>query len=338
MKVLMYSTKDYERPYLLEANKDNIKTDITSVALTMNTVKMANGYSAVSVFTGDDVSAQVLQKLHEYGIRFIAVRSVVCDNVDLVVAEKLGIRVANVPAYPPHAIAEHTVALILALNRKLIRANQQVRKYNFSIDDLVGLDLYGKTVGIIGMGRVGRAVARILDGFGCRLLAHDITPDPVFSEALSVTYESLDTICREADIITLHVPLTDRTKYLINRQRIALMKKGVMLINTSRGAVINTADVLKGLESGSIGYFGADVYEHEHDLFFHDYSDNLIKSDAVLNRFLELPNVLITPHQSFATRETVQRIAEDTFYNIGCFAHNIVSQNELTCTQRQSAL
>lgn len=330
MKILMYNTKDFERPFLLEANKDNYRVDITSTTLAMDTVKMANGYAMVAVFNGDDVSAKVMQKLYDYGIKFIVVRSAVHDNIDLAAAEKLGIRVANVPPYSPFAIAEHTVALMLALNRKLVRASRQVQEYNFSIDNLVGFDLHQKTVGIVGMGRVGRRIARILDGFGCSILAYDIAPDPELEKNLSVTYTDLDTLCKEADIITLHVPLTDQTRYLINKERISLMKKGVMLINTSRGAVINTVDVLKALEQGAIGYFGADVYEHEHDLFFHDYSKNFIKADPVLNRFLELPNVLITPHQSFATRETLTRIAEATFYNIGCFAQNLVSGNELT--------
>ena len=337
MKILIYNTKDFERSFLLEANKDNHRTDITSVPLTMDTVKMANGYSIVSVFTGDNVSANVLQQLHQYGIKYITVRSAVCDNVDIIAAEKLGIRIANVPPYSPYAIAEHTVALILALNRKLIKADRQVREYNFSIDNLIGFDLHQKTVGIIGMGRIGRTVARILDGFGCRLLGYDIAPDPDLSEALSITYTDLDTLCSEADIISLHVPLTHQTRHLINRQRIARMKKGVMLINTSRGAVINTADVLKALEQGAIGYFGADVYELEHDLYFHDYRENPIKSDPMLNRFLEMPNVLITPHQSFASRETLTQIAEASFYNIGCFINNLVSKNELTRTQWESA-
>jgi D-lactate dehydrogenase len=330
----MYSTRDYERPYLFQANISSITTDTTDVALSLRTAKMAKGYDVITTGGGDDLSLPVLQQLQEAGVRAVAIRALTGDHADIRAAEQLGIRIAHVPPYDPHAIAEHTVALMLALDRKLIKANRQVRAYNFAIDNLIGFNLHRKTVGIIGMGRVGRAVARILDGFGCRLLAYDLLPDPDLCEALSLVYLDLDTICCEADIISLHLPLNEKTRYIIDRRRIDLMKKSVMLINTSRGAVINTADVLRALEQGRMGNFGADVYEHEDDLFFHDYSNDLIKSDAVLNRFLELPNVLITPHQSFATGETLQAIADATYYNIGCFIHRLACRNELTQLQR----
>lgn len=329
MKVLMYSVSDYERSYLVEVNEEAISTDITTVPVSASTAKMAGGYDIVSVSGNDKLDAETLKALLECGIRFVTIRSAEVEHVDLTAAEKAGITIAAVPHYAPFPVAEHAVALMLALNRKLVLANTQVRNYNFALDELIGFNLHGKKVGIIGMGRVGRTVARILDGFGCQVLGFDLKPDPDLCHAISLTFTDLDTICREADIITLHVSLNEHTKHLIDSQRIALMKKGVMLINTSRGKVVHTEDVLKGLEEGKIGYFGADVYEQENNLFAHDYSNNLLKADALLNRFLELPNVIITPHQSYATHETLRDIANATYYNIECFARQVPCSNEI---------
>ena len=328
MKILFYSTKDFEQSYLLAANTKNFLIRMTELPLSKETCERAKGFETISVFTGDDVSAPVIEKLNDYGVRFIAVRAAGYDNVDLAKAKELGIQVANVPEYSPYSIAEHALTLMMALNRKIITADEQVHQQNFTVSNLIGFDLHGKTVGIIGTGKIGSKLIRILHGFGCRLLGYDIKRDNVLVKDFGLEYVDLDVLCRESDIISLHTCLTEQTRYLINKDRIELMKPGVMLINTSRGGCINTSDVLYYLENGHIGYFGADVYEKERGLFFHDWSGKKI-NDTVFKRLLTLPNVLITPHQAFATREALTNIADTTFYTIGCWADNKTSGNEL---------
>jgi len=328
MKILFYSTKDFEQPYLLEANKHHFIIRMTEAALSINTAEMAKGFDAVSVFTGDDVSAPVIEKLHENGVRYIAIRAAGYDNVDLIKSKELAMRVANVPAYSPYSIAEHALALMLALNRKLITANQQVHRHNFKMNNLIGFDLHGKTIGIIGTGKIGSILIRILHGFGCRILAYDIQQNNELIKSFNIEYKSLEELCSESDIISIHTCLTPQTKYLINKNTIQLMKTGVMLINTSRGGCVNTAEVLEGLESRHIGYFGSDVYEKERGLFFYDYS-NKTMDDGILMKLLAIPNVLITPHQAFATNEAIGNIAETTLFNITCWSENQHSDNEL---------
>ncbi|MCS6809555.1 MAG: 2-hydroxyacid dehydrogenase, partial [Candidatus Kapabacteria bacterium] len=274
-------------------------------------------------------SAEVLDKLYDAGVRYIALRSAGFNHVDIQRARELGFRVANVPAYSPYAVAEHTVALMLALNRKIVRASNRVRDLNFSLDGLVGFDMNGKTVGIIGTGKIGSVVAKILHGFGCRLLCYDIKPDPELERLYAAVFTDLSTLCAESDIITLHTPLLPETKYLINHERIAQMKKGVMLINTSRGGLVHTADVIEGLKSGHIGYLGIDVYEQEQGIFFYDYSDTILQDDMIA-RLLTFPNVLITSHQAFLTHTALHNIAETTLYNVSCWAKGLHSEYELT--------
>lgn len=329
MKILFYSTKSFENYYLNAFNNNTHEIHFIEKALSAATVDLAKGFEVISVFTGDDASASVIQLLHKLGVKFIAIRATGYDNVAIDEAGRLGIRVANVPEYSPYAIAEHALAMMLALNRKLIAANRQVHEGNFTVTDLIGFDLHGKTVGIIGTGRIGSTLIRILQGFDCHLLAYDIRKDSDLIESCKVEYVTLPELCGQSDIISIHTPLNAQTKHMIGKDMIRLMKKGVMLINTGRGGCVNSEDVLEFLENGHIGFFGADVYEKEKGLFFtdwsgKDYNDNLLK------RLLALPNVLVTPHQGFATTEALNNIANTTFHNIFCWQHDVVCDNELT--------
>jgi D-lactate dehydrogenase len=270
----------------------------------------------------------VLEALHGLGVRYIAIRAAGYDNVGMERAGQLGMKVANVPAYSPNAIAEHAVALMLALNRKLILADRQVHAYNFTVGGLMGFDMHGKTVGIIGTGKIGRVTARILHGFGCRLLGHDIKENASMKEDCQLRYVGLEELYASSDIITLHTPLNPQTAGLINSGSIAKMKPGVMLINTSRGGLVKTTEVIDALARGHISAFGADVYEAERGLFFFDHSAAGLK-DPVLKKLLDMPNVLVTPHQAFATHEAMTNIADTSFSNIDCWAHGEASPNEL---------
>ena len=328
MRVLFYSMKNFEAPYLASGNP-GIEVQSTEECLSEKTAVLAEGYQAISIFSGDDASAPVIEILKNKGVKFIAVRAAGFDNVDLDAANTAGIHVANVPEYSPNSIAEHAIALMLSLDRKIVPANQQMRSQNYSVNNLVGFDLYKKKVGIIGTGRIGSTVAKILHGFGCTLFAYDIVNNNRLEKENNVLYTGLHTLCSLCDIVTIHVPLNANTKYLIDKKLIQMMKPGVMLINTSRGAVVNTKDVLDGLVKGQIGYFGADVYEYEKGLFFYDHSGKPAK-DLLLQRLVNLPNVLITPHQAFATKEALKNIAETTFYNLSVWDHGCASENELT--------
>jgi D-lactate dehydrogenase len=331
MNTLIYSCKPFERSYLQAANKEGHKMDYTSEALSPATASLAKGFQSVCVFAGDDASAPVIRELHRQGVKYIAVRATGYDNVDIKTASELGIAVANVPAYSPYAIAEHAMALILALNRKIRIADHGVHKYDFRVDKLVGFDLNGKTVGIIGTGKIGSVMAKILNGFGCRLLGYDIKEDIELKKRYDLEYVSLSKLCSEADIITIHTGLTPGTRHMINKEKIALMKKNVMLINTGRGACVNTNDVIEALEEGRIGYYGADVYENERGIFFYDWRDKPLR-DANLLRLLSLDNVLLTPHQAFATADALENIADTTFYNIDCWEQGMHPINELVPT------
>jgi D-lactate dehydrogenase len=329
MRIVIYSCKDFEKNYLVRANNHNQQLTLIPTALNENTAKLAEGQDAVVIFTADVVNAAVLLQLHAAGVKYIAVRAAGYDNVDLKEAARLGFSVANVPAYSPYAVAEHAVALMLALNRKLILANKQVQAADFTVGNLIGFDLYQKTVGIVGTGRIGSVLARIMHGFGCRLLGFDIRQDQELVDNYNLQYTDIKELCRQSDIISLHTPLNAFTKHLINRQLIAYMKPGVMLINTARGAVMNTADVMEALEQGKIGSLGADVYEYEKGIFFHNHSATGIE-DNMLKKLIHLPNVIITPHQAFATTEALENIANTTFYNLNCWAAGRRTENELT--------
>ncbi|HID23547.1 MAG TPA: 2-hydroxyacid dehydrogenase, partial [Planctomycetaceae bacterium] len=271
----------------------------------------------VCVFVNDQLDRPVLQRLAEQGVRLVALRCAGFNNVDLGAARQIGITVVRVPAYSPHAVAEHTVALILALNRKIHRAFARVREGNFALDGLMGFDLFEKTVGIVGTGQIGAVVARIMKGFGCRLLGYDVRENPECSD-LGVHYVSLTELLAESDIVTLHCPLTPQTHHLIDEEAVRQMKTGAMLINTSRGAVVDTKAVIRALKCGHLGSLGLDVYEEEGDCFFEDLSNQVIQDD-VLARLLTFPNVIITGHQAFFTKEAMERIADTTLSNISEF-------------------
>ncbi|WP_320815049.1 2-hydroxyacid dehydrogenase [Flavobacterium sp.] len=329
MKTTIFSTHKFEAPYLIKANNGKHELKMLETRLTKETAILAKGSITVSIFTGDDASAEVLKQLSIFGIKNIALRSAGFNHVDLEQAAKFGIKVVRVPAYSPYAIAEHAIALILALNRKLIKANNRVHEQNFSLNGLTGFDLNGKTVGIIGTGKIGAVMVKILHGFGCRILAFDIQENEEIKQKYQVEYTDCKSLCRQSDIITLHVPLNEQTKHIINKLCIENMKYGVMLINTSRGALVDTKAVIGGLKTKKIGYFGMDVYEEEEGLFFEDHSEDILLDD-VIARLMTFNNVLITSHQAFLTETALTNIAETTIYNLDCFEKRKVSGNEVT--------
>ena len=320
MKIAVFSAKKYDREFLSAANGSRHELRFFEPHLSEETAGLAAGFDAVCVFVNDQVNAAVIARLHSLGVRLIALRCAGYNNVDLAAAKKHGISLVRVPAYSPYAVAEHTIALMLALNRKLHRAYNRVREGNFALDSLLGFDMHGKTVGVIGTGQIGTVVAQILTGFGCPTLAFDPIPNET-CRSLGVRYVALDELFAESDIITLHCPLTPENKYMINAAAIARMKNGVMLINTSRGALLDTLSIIDALKSGKVGYLGLDVYEEEEQIFFEDRS-GLILSDDVFARLLTFPNVIITGHQAFFTREALSNIAATTIDNINRFEKN----------------
>ena len=312
MRVVAYSIKVFEKEFLAKANQKKHDITLISNSLSLETVGYAEGKDAVVVFTNDDVSAAVVNKLAAMGIKYIATRSAGTDHIDKKTAAKRSIKVANVPTYSPQAIAEHAVALALCLNRHLIHANGHSQEFDFTLNELIGFNFSGKTVGLIGLGNIGQAVAAIFNGFGCRVIGYDVA---VPNELVKIEPLSFDEVLRRSDIISLHVPLTPETKYMINASTLAIMKDGVMLINTSRGALIKTIDALEALEKGKIGYLGLDVYEYEKGLFFEDHRHDQVK-DPLLEKLMAHPNVMVTPHQAFLTKEALQQIADQTIKNL----------------------
>lgn len=329
MDVTVFSTKPYDRRFLDAANASSgHQLSYLEARLSIETTSLAVGTEAVCVFVNDEVKAEVLASLASIGVRLVALRAAGFNNIDLEAAKQLGITVARVPAYSPHAVAEHTLALILTLNRKTHRAYNRVREGNFALEGLLGFDLRGKTAGVVGTGKIGEVVCRILTGFGCTVLAHDPQPNAA-CQAMGVRYVPMDELLPSSDIVTLHCPLTPDTHHLIDARALERMKQGVMLINTSRGAVIDTKAVLRGLKDGTIGYLGLDVYEEEADLFFEDLSSRVI-SDDVFARLLTFPNVLITGHQAFFTEEALANIAETTIANITSFERTGRAEHEVS--------
>ncbi|MEH2457121.1 2-hydroxyacid dehydrogenase [Nostoc sp.] len=315
MKVAVFSTKAYDRKFLSAANSPTQHELVFfEPRLNRDTAILAAGFPAVCVFVHDQVDAPTLEFLASRGTRLVVLRCAGFNNVDLQAAADLGITVVRVPAYSPYGVAEHAVGLILSLNRKIHRAYNRVREGNFSLDGLLGFNLHERTVGIIGTGKIGLILGQIMKGFGCELLAYDVYRNPEL-EALGGKYVELPELFANSDIISLHCPLTLETHHLINAEAIEQIKSGVMLINTSRGALIDTQAVIEGLKSGKIGYLGVDVYEQESELFFEDLSGEIIQDD-IFQRLTTFPNVLITGHQAFFTAEALHNIAETTFANI----------------------
>lgn len=329
MKVAVFSTKPYDRVFLEAANQDyGHELVFIESRLGPETVAVARNFPAICAFVNDQLNAPVIAELAQFGTRLIALRSAGFNHVDLAAARNHGVTVLRVPAYSPYAVAEHTLALLLGLNRKIHRAYQRVQEGNFSLDGLLGFDIHGQTLGIVGTGKIGTEVAKIMHGFGCRLIAYDQAPNPE-CEKIGVRYTALEELFAESDIITLHCPLTPETHHLIDDKALERMKPGVVLINTSRGGLIDTRAIIKGLKSQKIGYLGLDVYEEEGDLFFEDLSGVVIQDDVFM-RLLTFPNVLVTAHQAFFTRNALQSIAQTTLDNITTFERGEMSPNEVT--------
>ncbi|HYW95822.1 MAG TPA: 2-hydroxyacid dehydrogenase [Bacteroidales bacterium] len=329
MKVAIFSTKTYDQEYFDRFNKDK-EHELTyfEVSLKSSTAKLASGFDVVCAFVNDRIDHDTIRELASHNIGLIALRCAGFNQVDLDAASKYGLRVMRVPAYSPHAVAEHAAALILSLNRKIHKAFNRIRDNNFSLERMVGFDLYGKTVGVIGTGNIGRVFGTIMKGFGCKVIAYDVHKNAAAEDA-GIEYTDLTHLFKEADIISLHCPLTPSTYQLINKHTLEMMKKGVMLINTSRGKLINTADVIESLKERHLGYLGIDVYAEEEKIFFKDLSERII-DDEMITRLSTFPNVLITAHQGFLTREALEGITLTTLRNISDYAAGRSSENEVS--------
>jgi D-lactate dehydrogenase len=329
MKTLVYSIHGFLKPFLVKAAVGKHELGFTEQPLNESTANLAKGFEAVALFTSDNASAEVLEKLNECGVKFIALRSVGYDHVDLAKAKSLGIKVANVPAYSPYSIAEHTVALLMALNRKIVLGQQLIRQNDFRLDELVGFDLHGKTVGIVGTGKIGSAFAKIMYGFGCKLLAYDIEVNEALIKETQIEYVSFENVCKQSDVISINCPLNADTKYMFNKSTFSMMKKGVVFLNTARGGIVNTKDLMEALDNGIVSYAGLDVYEHEKPIFFYNHSDKKIE-DELFEKLRSYPTILITGHQAFLTNEALQGIAETTIANLDSWASRTANENDLT--------
>ena len=315
MKIAFFSAQPYDKEFFTTHNQAfGYTLQFFEAGLSDQTAGLANGFDAVCVFVNDKADAGVIKQLKEQGVKFIALRCAGFNNVDLAAAKEAGLHVCRVPAYSPEAVAEHAVALILTLNRKTHKAYNRVREQNFALQGLMGFDLYGKTVGVVGTGKIGQAFCRIMQGFGCRVVAFDLIANRDM-EAIGVDYLPLMELFQQSDIVSLHTPLNEQTRHLINKETIAHLKKGVMLINTSRGALIDTKAIITALKSGHVGYLGIDVYEQEEQLFFRDRSGDIIEDDTI-QRLTSFPNVLVTAHQAFFTREALDQIADTTLFHL----------------------
>jgi D-lactate dehydrogenase len=327
MKIAFFSTHSYDKLFFSRFDQTNIIT-YYEASLNEDTVNLAQNHDAICVFVNDKLTPPVLHKLKALGIRIIALRCAGYNNVDLASAAENDIAVVRVPAYSPHAVAEYAVALIMTLNRKTHKAYNRVREGNFSLERLTGFDLYGRTIGVVGTGKIGQAFCDSMLGFGCHVLAFDVFANKEL-EAKGVQFVPLIDLLRRSDIISLHCPLTEQTHHLINKQTLSMMKKGVMLINTSRGALIDTTDAIEALKNKQLGYLGIDVYEQEEKLFFHDLSEKIIKDDLIM-RLMSFPNVLITSHQGFFTEEALIQIAQVTLDNIHEFEEGKPLSNKVS--------
>jgi D-lactate dehydrogenase len=327
MKITFFSTKPYDREFFNQCNKQyGYELEYYETHLGPHIVNVIEDSTAVCVFVNDRLNEEVIKVLAEKGVKIIALRCAGFNNVDLAAAKKYGLHVCRVPAYSPEAVAEHAVAMILTLNRKTNKAYNRVREQNFSLSGLLGFNIHQKTIGVVGTGNIGMAFSRIMRGFGCRIIAFDVFVNKEL-EALGVEYLPLAEVFRQSDIISLHCPLMESTHYMVNNETIQMMKQGVMLINTSRGALIDTKAAIAALKSQHIGYLGIDVYEQEDKLFFRDLSDDIIQDDTI-QRLMSFPNVLVTAHQAFFTEEALQQIASITLDNILLLSENKILTNK----------
>lgn len=330
MTITIFDARPYDREALAAANAAHgFALRYVEARLTGETVALAAGCEAIATFVSDRLTAPVVQALAAGGTRVVALRCAGFDNVDLAACEQAGIAVHRVPAYSPHAVAEHAVALLLCLNRKLHRAHARVRDGNFDLDGLVGRDLHGQTVGVLGAGQIGQVFATIMRGFGCRVLAWDLAPDAAWGASVGVTFTDLEAIYAQADVISLHLPLAADTRHLIDAAALSAMKPGVVLVNTARGGLVDTSALIAGLKSGQVGAAALDVYEHEAGVFFADHSRSGLEDDD-LARLTTFPNVLLTGHQAYLTREALRAIAETTLQNIADALAGRAGPNQVT--------
>ena len=341
MKVLTYSARVHDQEFFNQANQGVHQIDYTEARLEKQTAILARDYPAICCFVQDDLSAPVLERLRRGDTRLITLRATGFNNVDIEAASRLNFTVMRVTSYSPYSVAEFAVGLVLALNRKIHRAYLRVRDGNFSINGLLGFDMHGKTAGVVGTGKIGRCLISILKGFGMKVLAHDPRPDQEYAQETGISYTSLENIYKESDIISLHCPLSRETEYMISAAAIQQMKTGVMLINTSRGKLVDTHALINGLKSGKIGSAGLDVYEEESEYFFEDKSLELI-ADDILARLLTFSNVLMTSHQAFFTNEALRNIAQTTlnnfkeFFDGGYLKNEICYQCDKTCRKKEN--
>lgn len=328
MKIAVFSTKAYDKRYFEKNNEGfHFSFSFYQTQLNMNTVNLAKNHEVVCVFVNDELNKEVVEALSKLGVKLIALRCAGFNNVDLETAKQKNIAIVRVPAYSPEAVAEHATALILTLNRKTHKAYNRVREGNFSLNNLIGFNLHGKTVGVIGTGKIGRAFCEIMLGFGADVIAYDKFLSEE-AEKIGVRYMAKNELLKKADIVSLHCPLNPETKHVINSESVAIMKDGVMIINTSRGALVDTKAVIQGLKTKKIGCLGLDVYEQEEDLFFEDLSETIIDDDLIL-RLNSFPNVLITAHQAYFTKEAMHEITETTLENIKAFKEGDELVNEV---------
>ncbi len=328
MKIALFNTKSYEKDFF-ERIIGEYSHEITyyDIPLRPESAELARNHDAICIFVNDIADKEVLKKLSELGIKIITLRCAGFNNIDISIAKEYGLRIFRVPSYSPQSVAEHAIALIMTLNRKTHKAYNRVRENNFSLEKLNGFTLYGKTVGVIGTGKIGSAFCTIMKGFGCHILAYDPTESKEMIK-IGVQYTTFDFLLQQSDIISLHCPLIPETKHIISKEQFDIMKKGVMLINTSRGALVNTKDAIGALKVGRLGYLGIDVYEQEEQIFFHDMSESIIQDD-VISRLLTFPNVLITSHQGFFTNEALEEIVRTTLQNCTDFENGIANDREL---------
>lgn len=326
MKIEFFSAKPYDNIYFDRYNKTfGFDMVYHETDLNLNTVNIINNANAVCVFVNDKLTAEVIEALSKKGVKIIALRCAGFNNVDVEAAKKFNIAVCRVPAYSPEAVAEHTIAMLLTINRKTHKAYNRVREQNFSLNGLLGYNLHGKTVGVIGTGKIGKAFIKIMLGFGCKILAYDIAPDKQLIER-GINYVSLNELLQQSKIISLHCPLTKENHYLINKNTLSLMQQGVTIVNTSRGGLINTIDIIAALKTKKVSALCIDVYEQEEDLFFKDLSSKIIDDDKI-QRLMSFPNVLITAHQAFFTEEALSEIAEVTLDSISKLNNNLMKEN-----------
>ena len=332
MKIAFFDAKLYDKPsFMAEGEALGIFFKFFETKLTEDTVGLARGYDGVCVFVNDTVNREVIDRLCDMGIKLVALRCAGFNNVDVKYAGEKGIRVVRVPAYSPYAVAEHAIGMLLTSIRRIHKAYIRTRDFNFSLSGMTGFDLFGKTVGVVGTGRIGRVFIDICRGFGMRVLAYDKFPAGELDNGDTVRYVELDTLFRESDIISLHCPLTEDTYHLINEEGLSLCKKGVVIINTSRGALVDAEALLGGIKSRHVGAACLDVYEEESDFFFEDYSGHIVDDD-ILARLISMPNVLVTSHQAFLTEEALGAIAKTTSQSIKDVLQNGHSENELCHT------